>query len=533
MKMHKRIATLSICMAIIASELTGCGQSNESIENTSAAETTIAAEITTAVKTEMPTATTTKPVMTTTKMTVIEDEFIDDGEEEIIFDGMFDISEKIYNITYDDLKIKNARFFSEGVCAFQDERTGFWGYMDTDFNVVIRPQYSDAYTFSDGLAAVYDGEKWGFIDKSGSYVISPTYSEVYYKYEYDNINSNGHEEAAIGFMDGYAVVGFGDIARYVIDTQGNIVNQFKNEFTARRYGDEIIHLCNSGYMADSKFDAISSVAYDDVSHYNSLSNMQLFTLDYAKASIDYKDTIYIIDKYGNTILELEDFSDKYSYSAITKETFTLQRKSSDNTYHTALYDYSFNEIIPYYYTSIYPLCKNGEVKYYIGYFSNDECELLDREGNILDYEWFDGSSFVGAQLCEMFGDNSDEEFMFLFKYNSVSLINVTKNEIAFEIDGYSSIPNMPEMPEFESSYSKNYEQNPLDLHTYIYNNYFLIIDEHGNGYLYGIDGEFIRTVSTEYAAWSNDDIIKYNLAEGIIADNEGTFGEIKTFMKLE
>lgn len=532
----RRILALSLCITMIMSSFAGCSKDAPFSEEITSSESSSAVTTSEAVKKEEIVSTTT---LSTNFIEKPEDYEDNEDDEEVIWDGAFDTNLDTYNIKYCDLKIKNARFFSEGLCAYQDERTGFWGYMDTDFNVAIRPQYSNAYPFSDGLAAVYDGDKWGFIDKTGSYIIKPSYHDVFYKYTYDYMHSGNYVESAIGFMDGYALVGQGDTARYIIDMKGNIVKELKNEVNTIHCGDGMIYLFGlystiSDQIVNSKFDAISNVKYDSISA--GFGDIQFFTPKYLGISFEHDRTVYVIDKYENLILSFEDFDEKYCYSAITNDTFTLQKKSSENTYHTALYDYSFNEIIPFYYTSIFPICKNGDAKYYIGYFKNDECELLDKDGNVLDYEWFDGSSFVGAQLCEVFGENTDE-FMFLFKANTVSLVNLTKNKVEFEVPLY---PNMPEMPQFESSYSKNYEytNDPIgfDLFTYVYNNYFLITDMDGEGYLYGINGELLQKIDTSYYLWANNDIVSHNLSEGILCnvyDPPGTINRDKTFMKLE
>lgn len=54
-----------------------------------------------------------------------------------------------------------------------------WGYIDSTGKFVIRPQFDDAYNFSDnGLALVQMGDKWGYIDKTGSYVIESQFDRA-------------------------------------------------------------------------------------------------------------------------------------------------------------------------------------------------------------------------------------------------------------------------------------------------------------------------------------------------------------------
>ncbi|WP_405374373.1 WG repeat-containing protein, partial [Pseudobutyrivibrio sp.] len=77
--------------------------------------------------------------------------------------------------------VSEARF-EEGLCAIYDDETGLLGYMNEDGEYVIPPQFTEAYNFSDGIAAVrkeVDGkEAWGYIDKSGNVVIDYQYQDA-------------------------------------------------------------------------------------------------------------------------------------------------------------------------------------------------------------------------------------------------------------------------------------------------------------------------------------------------------------------
>ena len=46
------------------------------------------------------------------------------------------------------------------------------GYLNKEGNLVVAPQYDEAYSFSDGLAIVRIGDKYGAIDKSGNFAIN-------------------------------------------------------------------------------------------------------------------------------------------------------------------------------------------------------------------------------------------------------------------------------------------------------------------------------------------------------------------------
>ena len=65
---------------------------------------------------------------------------------------------------------------SDGLLKYEKEKK--LGFIDTNGNVVIKPQFDDVSEFSEGLAAVKLKNKWGFINKSGELVIECKYEEV-------------------------------------------------------------------------------------------------------------------------------------------------------------------------------------------------------------------------------------------------------------------------------------------------------------------------------------------------------------------
>lgn len=76
-------------------------------------------------------------------------------------------------------------------------------YMDKTGKIVINKNYSSAWDFSDGLAAVLpeDGGKWGFIDRSGEFAISPRF--VGYPDGYPYPFSEGLAMIEVGKKYGY------------------------------------------------------------------------------------------------------------------------------------------------------------------------------------------------------------------------------------------------------------------------------------------------------------------------------------------
>ncbi len=68
----------------------------------------------------------------------------------------------------------NAGNFSEGLAVF--EKDGLYGYIDTNGNICINPQYTYAGEFSEGLAVVVDENcMYGYIDRNGQVKIQAQY----------------------------------------------------------------------------------------------------------------------------------------------------------------------------------------------------------------------------------------------------------------------------------------------------------------------------------------------------------------------
>jgi hypothetical protein len=52
---------------------------------------------------------------------------------------------------------------------------GRWGYINKAGNTVIEPKYTEAYSFSEGLAVASNGSLEGYIDHSGRFELTPQY----------------------------------------------------------------------------------------------------------------------------------------------------------------------------------------------------------------------------------------------------------------------------------------------------------------------------------------------------------------------
>jgi hypothetical protein len=66
--------------------------------------------------------------------------------------------------------------FHEGLCCFEDQNGGKFGFVNLDGEIAIPCQFEESSSFRHGLASVMLGGKIGFINKQGGFVIPPIYS---------------------------------------------------------------------------------------------------------------------------------------------------------------------------------------------------------------------------------------------------------------------------------------------------------------------------------------------------------------------
>jgi hypothetical protein len=92
--------------------------------------------------------------------------------------------------------------FYEGlskVSTYSEGRGWLYGYIDKSGKVVIKPRFTYAYPFREGLAAVCLDIKCGFIDKTGKIAIAPKY-RVTAPFS-GGLGIAGFDHDAIGFVD--------------------------------------------------------------------------------------------------------------------------------------------------------------------------------------------------------------------------------------------------------------------------------------------------------------------------------------------
>lgn len=119
----------------------------------------------------------------------------------IKFDGLFNTDEDkkpIQVVKPDEFKPLKSR--GKNLYKFEDGL--YRGYYDENLNVKIKPQFTIASEFIDGVAIVSKGDKYGVIDNNG---------EAISDYKYDSIDN---------FNEGYAIAKLND-DYYILDINGN------------------------------------------------------------------------------------------------------------------------------------------------------------------------------------------------------------------------------------------------------------------------------------------------------------------------
>src|SRR5712692_378744 len=58
---------------------------------------------------------------------------------------------------------------------FLIQQDGKWGYIDKTGSIVIKPEFEEAFPYSEGLAAVRVRGKWGYVNDKGNMIINPRF----------------------------------------------------------------------------------------------------------------------------------------------------------------------------------------------------------------------------------------------------------------------------------------------------------------------------------------------------------------------
>ncbi|NLW02187.1 MAG: WG repeat-containing protein [Clostridiaceae bacterium] len=233
---------------------------------------------------------------------------------------------------YKDYFDNNTGDFHDGLAVFEKDLN--FGYVDTNGDIVIEPEYYMAYDFSEGLAVVADeNDKHGFIDTNGNLVIPfrfDHYIDGTYQYQgfsnglaavcidgkFGYINKNGDFaiepvfDYAERFSDGLALV-FADGLYGYIDTKGEFIiepgfesaTSFKNGFAFARMPGNTDYENPMGYALinkDGDFITSQNLVIDRGGGYTFISEWSTgFVGELARVAMMVDDSLKFIYIYKN------------------------------------------------------------------------------------------------------------------------------------------------------------------------------------------------------------------------------------------
>lgn len=106
--------------------------------------------------------------------------FMNDGIYKVEKDGKISFANELGSLLLEFGQIQNALYFDDGFCPIQIN--GKWGYLNTDLEYSIRPQYTYAYLFQNSSAFVCEDinkEKCGLINDKGIKLTKFKYQDLY------------------------------------------------------------------------------------------------------------------------------------------------------------------------------------------------------------------------------------------------------------------------------------------------------------------------------------------------------------------
>jgi len=149
-----------------------------------------------------------------------------------------------------------------------------YGFINSNHEYFIKPQFDDARYFQEGLAAVKVGEKWGFVNRRGIMVISPSFFRV--SCFYDGLSIVHEPTGEEGYID--------RTGRYVIKPRFHDAWYFKNGFAHVSLNNERWVIDRSGILV-----------------FRCPKHMKYFSENYAAFSNDVK--WGYVDKTGKVVIK--------------------------------------------------------------------------------------------------------------------------------------------------------------------------------------------------------------------------------------
>ncbi len=197
---------------------------------------------------------------------------------------------------------------------------GRYGFASAAGEVIIPPQYDEAWSFQEGFALVRKDKLWGYIRPDGSYLVKPIYTDawgfgdglarVQRKGKYGFINGQGKEVIAPKYDDGsqwfneYRAAVAINNKWGVIDTTGKTIIPTTYDYASNAYSGRIV-VGKKGADGDLRY------GYADIHGNLVIKPTYSYASDFSRgfAYVISDDWEGYIDTYGNPVDEKVDFND--------------------------------------------------------------------------------------------------------------------------------------------------------------------------------------------------------------------------------
>lgn len=287
--------------------------------------------------------------------------------------------------------------FSQGLAAVKKD--GKWGYINQEGECVIPFQFGMAREFNEGIAVVQDAgtRKYGFIDMMGNIVVPLEYDvaytfangfgkvrmnerngvpETYYIFDRNGVCNP--DWSNIGeFSEGLAWA-VGNAGRGYIDETGNLVIRI-NQGWGGPFCNGRAHISDSGgnqnYYITKNGNRIT-----DVNYYRGGDFHQGYALVQEEGSRYPYGDFYIIDTDGNRLAKFEN--DSYAYSCDLKKVWI---KDNSNFYSYRAYPYDYDGDIAALEGIRFHINKSSETSLVASKKENNEYKMgvLDKNFNVI------------------------------------------------------------------------------------------------------------------------------------------------------
>ncbi|PTL37802.1 WG repeat-containing protein [Alkalicoccus saliphilus] len=159
------------------------------------------------------------------------------------------------------------------------EEEDLYGFVSENGRVQVTPEFEEAKPFTEGLAAVSNGESWGYIDSRGAWVIEPNFDSAY------------------SFSEGLAKVEEGEEVNF-INSDGEIVLEAISVDDDSHFSENLLSVevdGKYGYM-NREGELIIEAVYDQAAPFSE-----------ELANVTLNGRSQFIDRQGNTAFECEIF----------------------------------------------------------------------------------------------------------------------------------------------------------------------------------------------------------------------------------